>query len=74
VVAVYANGILIGGMTYRLDPDRDAPMPQDGGDDCHTDDCAGPARRLLRCLDLPDDKVNRVRLRRVGIDIEMGDC
>lgn len=77
VAAVYANGIPIGGMTYRLDPDRETPMPQDNGhgDDCGTKhDCAGPAERLLRCLDLPDDNVNRVTLRRVGIDIEMGDC
>ena len=77
VVAVHADGILVGGMTYRLDPDRHAPMPQDG-DDGHPregrHDCTGPAERLLQCLDLPEDRVGKVSLRRVGIDIEMTDC
>ncbi len=77
VVAVHADGILIGGMTYRLDPDRAEPMPQDHADDCGHDgkrDCIGPAERLLRCLDLPDDNVGKVRVRRIGIDIDMNDC
>ncbi len=80
VASVHANGILIGGMSYRLDPDRSKPMPQDGGPDSDdgTDgccdgpsECTGAARRLLECLDLPDDKVKDVRLRSVSIDIEM---
>jgi hypothetical protein len=29
VVSVTADGILIGGMTYRLDPDRSEPLPQE---------------------------------------------
>lgn len=76
-VAVHADGILIGGMTYRLDPDREVAMPQDGADDRGGDarhDCTGPAERLLRCLDLPDDHVSTVRLRRVSIDINIDDC
>ncbi|MBA2416249.1 MAG: hypothetical protein H0V64_10265 [Geodermatophilaceae bacterium] len=79
VVSVRGNGILLGGMTYRLDPERKEPLPQD---DDHTGcgcapgsaECRGAAKGLLRCLDLPADKVSRVRLRRVGVDIELDDC
>ena len=33
VVSVSGNGILLGGMTYQLDPDRTRMMPQDEGKD-----------------------------------------
>ncbi len=76
VVAVHADGILIGGMTYRLDPNHEVATPRD---DTHGDkresqhDCAASAEHLLRCLDLPDDRVSSVKLRRVGVDIELDD-
>lgn len=78
VVYVRGNGILLGGMTYRLDPERSEPMPQDdeehsGECGCGSEKCKGAARGLLRCLDLPAGKVSKVRLRRVGVDIEIGD-
>lgn len=81
VVSVRADGILLGGMSYRLDPERKEPLPQDDDHDhdhgdcgCGSDKCKGAAKGLLRCLDLPGDSVSRVRLRRVGVDIELDDC
>jgi zinc metalloprotease ZmpB len=45
-ISVHADGILIGGMTYALDPDRAEPMPQDYGDHHGhhhgKGDCTGP--------------------------------
>ena len=81
VVSVRGDGILLGGMSYRLDPDRKEPLPQDDRDECGCgghcggeDRCRGAARDLLRCLDLPGHHVSGVRLRRVGVDIELDDC
>ncbi|MBA2390410.1 MAG: hypothetical protein H0V67_09155 [Geodermatophilaceae bacterium] len=79
VVSVRGDGILLGGMTYRLDPERREPLPQDDDEgDCGcghgSDRCKGAAQGLLRCLDLPGDHVSRVRLRRVGVDIELDNC
>jgi zinc metalloprotease ZmpB len=83
VVSVTGNGILLGGMTYRLDPDQAEPMPQDDAGEhgdhgrgcrCGGDRCTAAAKGLLRCLDLPGN-VSGVRVRRVGVDIELdGDC
>ncbi len=69
VVSMYANGILLGGMNYHLDPERAEPLPQDS--DHIGDDCTGAARRLLRCLDIPGDRVKDVQLRSIGVDIEL---
>jgi len=79
VVSVRGDGILLGGMTYRLDPDRAEPMPQGDpdGQDCGCGSghaCRHAARGLLRCLDLPDGEVKSVRVRSVGVDIEMSGC
>ncbi|WP_330253408.1 hypothetical protein OG874_02005 [Nocardia sp. NBC_00565] len=79
VVSVKADGILIGGMSYRLDPDRAEPMPQDGTPDhCDCSDqpggCQHAAKGLLRCLHLPYDQVTSVRVRRIGVDIDLDNC
>ncbi|MBA2952589.1 hypothetical protein GON03_21445 [Nocardioides sp. MAH-18] len=79
VVSVHGDGILLGGMSYRLDPDRNEPLPQeDAHADCGCgggDRCRHAARELLRCLDLPGGKVTDVRVRRIGLDVELGgDC
>jgi hypothetical protein len=75
VVTVTADGAITGGMVYRIDPEIDMPFndrtPEDGKDRCRD-----KAKRLLECLDLPSGNVKRVRVRKVAIDVEMGedDC
>jgi hypothetical protein len=76
VMYVEADGILIGGMSYRLDPTRTHPLPQPG-DECpdeNGDKCAESARELLRCLKLPGHKVRKARIRHIGVDIDIDDC
>ncbi len=72
MVTVHADGGLIGGMTYRLDPRIVSPLnprePVPG-------ECRDAAKKLLDCLDVPGDNVERVRVRKVVIDLEMnGGC
>jgi hypothetical protein len=79
VMYVEADGILIGGMSYRLDPDRAHPLPQPKPkDDCPERDCdepcEQPAQELLRCLKLPGYKAGKARVRRIGVDIDIDDC
>ncbi len=78
VVSIEADGILIGGMSYELDPLRTRPLPQNdddvGGDDDCEDPCENAAEDLLSCLDLPGQKVDSVRIRRIGVEIELEDC
>ncbi|MEO6653978.1 MAG: hypothetical protein ABIP17_15125 [Ilumatobacteraceae bacterium] len=79
VMYVEADGILIGGMTYRLDPARTEAMPQPGvprdghGTDCE-EPCADLAEDLLRCLRLPGQHVDGVKVRRIGVDIDLKNC
>ena len=73
-VRVHADGALIGGMTYRLDPDVKRPVnpahPLKAGSDCRK-----PAGELLHCLNLPAGEVDCVRIRRVSLDIDLrNDC
>lgn len=68
-VTLLENDLVLGGMTYRLDPALNAPpRGRKGGRDCRT-----PARELLDCLDIPGDKVRDVRVTRVSIDVCMDD-
>jgi hypothetical protein len=77
VMYVEADGILIGGMSYRLDPTSAEALPQPHGpghgSDCD-DACGDVAEDLLRCLNLPGHKVDRVKVRRIGVDINIDDC
>ncbi|MGE0826164.1 MAG: hypothetical protein AB7G75_17070 [Candidatus Binatia bacterium] len=72
VVTATADGALLGGMVYRLDPDLEIPVndrtPQD-----KKEECRDKAKELLDCLNLPSTKVKRVRVRKVAIDVEMKD-
>ena len=67
-VTLRADGMVIGGMTYRLDPALKA-APSPGG---HRD-CTKPARDLLRCLDISTDKIRDVRVTKVSIDVRLDD-
>ena len=67
-VELLADGMVVGGMTYRLDPALKRPPTA-------RDDCRDRAGDLLRCLDIPADKVKNVHVKKVSIDICMDeDC
>ena len=74
VIEVHAHGILIGGMTYRVDPDLEKAANGDAGTDAGDRPCRDKARELLRCLKLDPGQVTRVRVRKVAVDIEFDDC
>jgi zinc metalloprotease ZmpB len=73
MIEVLADDNLIGGMTYRLDPDIVAPfndgVPGKGGD------CLAEARRLADCLGIKQD-IGRVCVKEVVVSLKVGkdDC
>jgi len=70
-IQTLADGILVGGMSYELDPVlREAPPQYPTG---APSACRDRARELLDCLDLPVDRVRCVRIRKITVDIELGD-
>ncbi|HEY5674200.1 MAG TPA: hypothetical protein VIR78_10875 [Malonomonas sp.] len=72
VITATADGAIIGGMVYRIDPELVVPF-NDRTPAEKTDGCRDKASQLLDCLDLPSRKVKCVRVRKVAIDIEMDD-
>ncbi len=70
VVTATADGAIIGGMTYRIDPDLEMPFNDQTPEKKKTQ-CRDKARQLLECLDLPGDKVKCVRVRKIAIDVEL---
>ena len=75
-VLIYANSMLLGGMTYYLDPDLKEPFNMPGsipGNDCK-EKAAG---ELLQCLNIGNDdqKIKKVCVKKVSLDIELdNDC
>jgi zinc metalloprotease ZmpB len=65
-VTVRQDGIVVGGMSYYVDPSLR------GGEQR----CAELAGDLIKCLDLPRTRIKSVKIRRVNVDIdyEDGDC
>jgi hypothetical protein len=77
-VSTHINGILVGGMTYNIDPSM-ASVPREGPVDeaRPKEDCSEIAHRLLDCLDidLPAGSVKRACVRKITVDIELDhDC
>lgn len=72
-VALYGNGMLIGEMTYQVDPDLLKPPPIK---DRPGTQCKDAAQDLLDCLKLPGkQKVKKVCVTRVSVDIALdNDC
>lgn len=68
MVSLYGDGGLLGGMTYRIDPDLKAPISDGHGGGSK---CNDKAADLLDCLNLGGGKVKNVRMKKVSIDIEM---
>ena len=74
VITATADGGVIGGMTYRLDPAITRPrhVPGERPRD-RENPCREQAGKLLDCLDMPGHDVCDVRIQRVSIDITMKD-
>ena len=73
----FANGILVGGMSYELDPTMKVAPSQFPTKLDLSDMCTGKAKDLLDCIELPVKKVKSVRVRKITIDIEIeneSDC
>ena len=72
-VSLLANGILLGGMSYYVDPNLKKPS---GGKQPGSKDCDGAAQKLLDCLKISGDKkVKKVCVKKVSVDIELdNDC
>lgn len=72
-VSLFANDILLGGMSYYVDPNLKKPS---GGRLPSGKDCGDTAQKLLDCLNIPsDNKVKKVCVTKVSIDIKLdNDC
>jgi len=70
VVTATADGGIVGGMVYHIDPDLETPFNELTPEE-QKEGCRDKARELLDCLDLPGGKVKRVCVRKVAIDVEM---
>ena len=68
------DGMPVGGMDYRLDPQLTEPA-REVPDVKHTQGCTNVAEELLDCMDVPVDDVKGVRIKRVTVEIDLaGDC
>lgn len=72
-IELLADGILIGGMSYHIDPEL---KQVSGGKKPKDHPCQGPGQDLLDCLQVSGGrKVKKVCVRKVSLDIELdGDC
>lgn len=73
-VFTHINGILVGGMTYKIDPSLDhVPSERPVHEERPTKDCSKIAHKLLECLniDLPAGRVKKVSVRKITVDIEL---
>lgn len=71
-VEVLAADMPLGGMIYRLDPDKSATLPPKPG---AGSDCNDKAAALLDCLKLGGAKVQKVCVKKVSLDIQLdNDC
>jgi len=70
VIDIHAliDDILIGGMSYAIDPKLKTP-PAELPTGRDRPDCTHAAKRLLDCLGLPQDHVKDVRVKKVTVDI-----
>ncbi len=65
-VHAFANGALIGGMTYRLDPAITEPYNAK-----RRKDCTGEAEKLLECLDVHGKEVRSVEIKEITVGIKL---
>lgn len=72
-VSLLANGFLLGGMSYYVDPSLKKPS---GGKQPPEKDCDNAAQKLLDCLKISGGKkVKKICVKKVSVDIELdNDC
>lgn len=66
-VHAYADGILVGGMSYSIDPNLKPPRGH--GDPVEPDKCTKVAEELVNCLDKRQRNVRKVRVRKINVDL-----
>ena len=70
-VSLLGNGIVLGGMSYAIDPELKEPS---GGARRPGQDCDDAAQQLLDCLELGGGRrVKKTRVRKVSVDIVLDD-
>lgn len=70
-VLVLNDGAVVGGMTYRLDPDLVIPYNKRDRD-AGGKKCIEQSKKLLDCLDIPSGNVKCVNVKSIRLDIEFG--
>ncbi|MDT0482022.1 hypothetical protein [Streptomyces doebereineriae] len=66
------DGMVSGGMSYAIEAELHELPDEQPGHSTERDQSPEAAARLLGCLDLPNDDVQGVHVRRVTVDIELG--
>jgi hypothetical protein len=76
-VHLYGNGILMGGMTYHVDPDIKEPVgkgrPQSP---CAGAPCTDAAQNLIDCLGFRGKKIKKAKIKEIilGLSVRDDDC
>lgn len=72
-IELLGNDMSLGGMIYRLDPDKKVPGYIPGKQSGNK--CNDKAQELLKCLHLGDADVKKVCVKKISLDIELNnDC
>jgi hypothetical protein len=65
-----ANGFIVGGLSFAVDPTLLRPPVTEPGP---VDGCIDVAKKLVECLDVPGARVSKVRVRRIIVEIDFAD-
>ncbi len=72
-VITVADGVLMGGMTYSIDPHLKHP-PRQRAEDCKDDEhVEHKGQQLIDCFDFSKEKVKSVRVKKIIVEIELKD-
>jgi hypothetical protein len=72
-VLTLADGILMGGMTYNIDPNL-TRVPRQTLEDCHDEESTkDKGQQLLDCFDFSKEKVKSARVTKMTVEIELKD-
>jgi hypothetical protein len=66
------DGMVSGGMSYAIDAELHEPPQEQPGCSTEGNPSREAAARLLDCLDLPNNDIQKVRVRRVTLEIDLG--
>ncbi|MCW8935342.1 MAG: hypothetical protein OQK98_11515 [Gammaproteobacteria bacterium] len=72
-VLTYADDMLMGGMTYAIDPNMKT-VPRQTSDSCkEPTNCEDQGQALLDCFNFSNEKVKSVKVKKVTVEIELKD-